>query len=122
LDQQLPAEYQQTTTKNTFTGDGTTRVFTASNVVLENNLDSTEIEEAVRVRVGGTLLDISEYFVSQVNPTQVTLINAPAAGVEIDVFIVKASVMYAQGTGTASNGIALQQQTTDALRFLRGEI
>jgi hypothetical protein len=122
LDQQLPAEYQQTTTKNTFTGDGTTRVFTASNVVLENNLDSTEIEEAVRVRVGGTLLDISEYFVSQINPTQVTLINAPAAGVEIDVFIVKASVMYAQGTGTASNGIALQQQTTDALRFLRGEI
>jgi hypothetical protein len=122
LDQQLPAEYQQTTTKNTFTGDGTTRVFTAANVVLEDNLDSTEIEEAVRVRVGGTLLDISEYFISQVNPTEVTLINAPAAGVEIDVFIVKASVMYAQGTGTASNGIALQQQTTDALRFLRGEI
>jgi hypothetical protein len=122
LDEQLPAEYQQTTTKNTFTGDGVTKIFTASNVIVENNLDSTEIEEAVRVQVGGTLLDVSEYFISGDDPTQVTLVDAPASGVEIEIFIVKASVMYAQGVGTASNGVALQQQTTDALRFLRGEI
>ena len=122
IEEQLPSQYQKTTTSNTFTGDGVTKVFVASNVVLENNLDSTEIEEAVRVRVGGTLLDISAYFISADDPTTVTFVNAPGNGVEIEIFIVKATVMYAQGVGTASNGEALQEQDTDALRFLRGVI
>ena len=119
----LPASYQQIVYKNTLVGNGTNRVFVASNVILDAGLDSTEIEEAVRVKVGGTELADSAYTVTQVDPAaEITLIDAPATGVEVEISIVKSTVMYAQGTSTASNGIALQEQTTQAARFIRGEI
>ena len=119
----LPATYQQTVYSNTLVGDGTTRVFVASNVTLSAGLDSTEIEEAVRVKVGGTELADSAYTVTQVDPAaEITLVDAPATGVEVEIYIVKSTVMYAQGTSTASNGVALQEQTTQAARFIRGEI
>jgi hypothetical protein len=120
--EQLPLRFQQQTTESKFTGDGTTKVFLTSNISLDTSLDSTEIEEVVRVNVGGADLAQSSYTVTQLNPVEVSLIDAPDDGVEIIVSIVKANVMYAQGSGTASNGIALQEQTTSAARFIRGEI
>ena len=119
----LPLQYQKTVSSNTFVGNGQTRVFSADNVTLTAGLDSTEIEEAVRVKVGGTDLDTSEYTVTQVDPNaEVTLIDAPNSGVEVYIYIVKSNTMYAQGSATASNGIALQEQETRAARFIRGEI
>ena len=120
IGEQIPSQYQQTTSQNSFTGDGTTTRFIANSLSLASNLDSTEIEQAVKVTVGGTVLTASEYLVSQINPVEVTLVDAPADGVSIIVSMVKGRVMYAQGTSTASNGIALQEQTTDAVDFLRG--
>jgi len=119
----LPSQYQQTVNSNTFTGDGTTRTFVADNVTISALLDSTELEQAVRVVVGGTELLNTEYTVTQVDPqAEVTLVDAPAPGVEVVVYIVKSTVMYAQGTDTAGNGIALQEQTTQAARFIKGDI
>ena len=51
--------------------------------------------------------------------TEVTLTTAPLKGVEIVFSQITAKVMYAQGTNTASNGIALQDQTTSAVTFLK---
>ena len=77
----------------------------------------------MRVRVGGTELPNSAYTVTQVDPfVEITLVDAPATGVEVYIYIVKSNVMYAQGVSTASNGVALQEQTTQAARFIRGEI
>jgi hypothetical protein len=119
----LPDAYQKTVFNNILTGDGITRLFGAPNVTISTGIYSTEVEQAVRVRVGGTELSDSAFTVSQVDPfVEVTLIDAPARGVEVEVYIVKSTVMYAQGTDTASNGIALQEQTTQAARFIRDEI
>jgi hypothetical protein len=120
--EQLPLTYQQKTTSSTFTGDGTTKKFVATNISIGTSIDSTEIEEVVRVNVGGAELAQSAYTVTQLNPVEVTIVDAPADGVEVIVSIVRANVMYAQGSSTASNGIALQEQTTSAARFIRGEI
>ena len=122
IGEQLPLTYQKQTTSNTFTGDGTNKKFVATNISLEASLDSTEIEEVIRVNVGGAELAQSAYTVTQLNPVEVTLTDAPGDGVEVVVSIVRSNVMYAQGVSTASNGIALQEQTTAAARFIRGEI
>jgi hypothetical protein len=98
--EQLPSTYQITTYSDTFTANGDTNRFVAPNVVIDTGVDSTEMEEAVRVRVAGTELTEAEYFVSQTDPTEVTLINTPQDGVEVVVYIEKAKVMYAQGTET----------------------
>ena len=119
----LPTSYQKTVYKNTLNGDGSTRLFGASNVTIAAGLDSTEIEEAVRVSVGGTELADSAFTVTQVDPyVEVTLVDAPGNGVEVEISIVKSTVMYGQGSATASDGVALQEQTTQAARFIRGEI
>ena len=120
--QQLPARYQNTVYKNTFTGDGVTTGFTADNVVIPDSMDSTELQSAVRVIVGGTELAVSEYTVDGVSPASVTLVDAPASNVEVIVYAVQGKVFYAQGASTASDGVALQEQETIAARFIRGDI
>ena len=120
--QQLPAQYQISLEKDTFTGDGVTQLFLCPNLTLDTGLDSTEIEEAVQVKVGGTVLGNSEYFVADIGPVEVSLVTPPADGVDIEIYIEKSKVMYAQGGSAASNGLPLQDQTTVAARFLRGEI
>ena len=120
--QQLPSRYQEvTTTDKTNVGDGSTKVFETS-IVIPTLIDSTEITDAITVTVGGTLLvPETDYTVTEVNPTstEVTLVTAPASGVEVYFSQVTANVMYAQGTNTASNGVALQDQTTPAALFLK---
>ena len=123
--QQVASQYQQvTTTDNTNRGDGSTLTFIGSNIVVRTGIDSTELDEAVRVSVGGALQTANtDYTVTQVDSTQVevTFVTAPANGVEIDISIVTGKVMYAQGASTASNGIALQEQTTAAALFLKDQ-
>ena len=121
--EQLPTVYQEkTTTDATNIGDGTTRIFFGTGIVVPTTLDSTELDEAVRVSVGGAVMIAdTDYIVTRVDATQVeiTFTVAPAVGSEINISIVKAQVMYAQGASTASNGIALQDQTTAAALFLK---
>ena len=120
--QQLPTRYQEkTTTDKTNVGDGSTKVFETS-IVVPVTLDSTELSDAVTVTVGGTVLvPETDYTVTEVNATstEVTLVTAPGDGVEVYFSQETANVMYAQGVDTASNGIALQDQTTPAALFLK---
>lgn len=119
----LPAYYQQQIHNNTFYGDGSTTTFATDLPFYADMTDATN--GAVRVRVGGTELlpGTGAYVVSSISPTvTVQITTPPAAGVEVNVYIVEAHVMYAQGVGTASNGIALQEQTTLAAKFIRGQV
>ena len=123
--QQVPSTYQQVTTSDTTNvGDGSTTTFIGEDIVVPTTVDSTELNESVRVSVGGTVLTpITDFTVSDVTATQVEIMltTAPSDGVEIDISIVTGKVMYAQGNSTASNGIALQDQTTAAALFLKDQ-
>jgi hypothetical protein len=123
--EQIPSTYQEkTTTDATNTGNGTTKTFIGTGIVVPTTLDSTELDEAVRVNVGGAkMIAGTDYTITQVDPTQVevTFTVAPALGVEIEISVVSGKVMYAQGASTASNGIALQDQTTPAALFLKAQ-
>ena len=120
--EQLPAEYQQkTTTDKTNVGDGTTTRFTTT-LIVPTGIDSTEFAESITVTVGGTVLEPEkDYTVTGTGSTftEITLTTPPEANVEIVFTQVTAKVMYAQGSGTASNGIPLQDQTTPAVVFLK---
>jgi len=80
------------------------------------------VTKPVRVKVGGTLLSDTQYVVSSVNPITITLVDAPQSGVEIEVFIVQAQVLYAQSIDSASNGQPLQEQETLAAWFIEGRV
>ena len=120
--EQLPSAYQQsTTTDKTNVGDGTTTRFTTS-ITVPTGLDSTELAESITVTVAGAVLvPETDYTVTGVDTTstEITLTVAPDPNVEVWFSQVTAKVMYAQGTNTASNGIALQDQTTAAVLFLK---
>ena len=120
--EQLPATYQQkTTTDKTNVGDGTTTRFITS-IIVPTGLDSTELADSITVTVAGTVLvPDTDYTITATDSafTEVTLTTPPLANVEVWFSQVTAKVMYAQGSGTASNGIPLQDQTTPALTFLK---
>jgi hypothetical protein len=80
------------------------------------------VTRPVQVKVGGTLVSDTTYSVSSVNPIVVTFNTAPANGVEVEIYIQQALVMYAQGIGTASNGRPLQEQPTLAAWFIEGRV
>ena len=67
------------------------------------------------------LVPETDYTVTGVDTTftEITLTIAPDPNVEVWFSNVTAKVMYAQGATTASNGIALQDQTTPAALFLK---
>ena len=118
---QLPSTYQQKTTTDSTVGDGVTTIYSTT-ITIPTLVDSTELADAITVTVGGTeLLPDTDYTVTFVgtNSTEITFTTAPASGSTIAFSQVTANVMYAQGTGTASNGIALQDQTTPAALFLK---
>lgn len=78
------------------------------------------VTRPVQVKVGGTLVDSTTYSVSSVNPIVITFNVAPAKGSEVEIYIEQARVMYEQGIDTASNGRPLQEQNTQAARFIEG--
>ena len=132
-------EYQDYIVSDSTLGDGSTTVFYAPSIDIENTGDSSTVAaEAVEVYVGGVrqyaYSDItaqSEYrwFVTDFNPVAVEFVvdpmsfpelRAPAAGAEVTILVRRGVTWYAPGDGTPSDGVALQDTNTLAARFLRG--
>lgn len=107
----LPVEYQNYTASENFLANGSTTVFTTEIVVTD--------AAAVEVYVGG-VLQTSGYTVGAVNPVAVTFATAPTENYQVTISVSKGKSWYEPGTGTASNGIPLQEQETLAARFIRG--
>jgi hypothetical protein len=123
--QQIGSQYQETVSSDiTGRGDGSTVAFVATLTNVPSSLTGSTLNSAIAVSVGGTLMiPTTDYTVVRDSATQVTVTftTAPASGSEIDISITTGKVMYAQGTSTASNGIALQEQTTAAALFLKDQ-
>jgi hypothetical protein len=102
-------------------GDGSTTVFVAENLSVANLDDSTTMEEAVEVYVGGTR-QYGGYTITDPGPMcTVEYDTAPADGVQVTILVRRGVTWYAPGLNTPSNGVALQDTDTQAARFLRGE-
>jgi len=114
----LPAQFQNYVVSNSTLADGSTTNFTAVDINVEN-LDSTTLEEAIEVYVGGTRITTG-YVVAATNPVRIEFTTAPASGSEVTI-LVRRGVTWYQGTGLEpSDGVALQDTNTQAARFLRG--
>jgi hypothetical protein len=98
--------------------DGTTTTFTAAEIDVDA-LDSTTLEEAVEVYVGGIRVTTG-YAIVLDNPVIVEFDVAPPDGVEVTILVRRGVTWYAPGAGTPSDGVALQDTNTQAARFLRG--
>jgi hypothetical protein len=125
----LPIQYQNYVVSNLendtavypILGDGSTTVFVAEYVNVNMLDDSTTMEEAVEVYVGG-ILQAGGY--SIINPGPMVTVQfdtAPPDGVQVTILVRRGVTWYAPGAGTPSNGVALQDTNTQAARFLRGE-
>jgi hypothetical protein len=102
-------------------GDGSTTVFVAENLSVTNLDDSTTMEEAVEVYIGGTR-QYGGYTITDPGPMcTVEFDTAPADGVQVTILVRRGVTWYAPGLNTPSNGVALQDTNTQAARFLRGE-
>ena len=102
-------------------GDGSTTVFVAENLSVTNLDDSTTMEEAVEVYIGGTR-QYGGYTITDPGPmVTVEFDTAPADGVQVTILVRRGVTWYAPGLTTPSNGVALQDTDTQAARFLRGE-
>jgi len=112
----LPLADQNYVVSNTTLADGSTTVFTASdiNLLLE---DSTIRNESVEVYVGG-ILQTSGYTVTNDNPAEVTFTTAPIAGSDVTILVRRGVWWY----DTAVANQSLQETDTQAAKFLRGEI
>ena len=95
---------------------------TQADVATDTFVTDISVTRPIQVSVGGTIVDASQYSVSSVNPITITFATAPQSGVEVVIFIVQAEVLYAQGANTASNGIPLQEQNTEAAWFIEGRV
>lgn len=118
----LPRQYQNTPVTALFEGDGSTSVFDADNIRLFD-LDSTQYNEAVQVRVGGQLQVFgSDYDILSVNPVSVDFVAAPLPGYQVEISVTQAQSMYQPGVGTPSDGVPLQETQTLAARFIRDKL
>ena len=108
----LPAEYQNYAVSENFLANGSTTVFTATDIAVT---DAT----AVEVYVGG-ILQTAGYTVSAINPVSVTFTTAPTENYQVTILVLRGQSWYTPGAGTASDGIPLQEQETLAARFIRG--
>jgi hypothetical protein len=113
----MPAEFQNYVDNSEFIGDGSTTTFT-TDIDLDSE-DSTIIDEAVEVYVGGTR-QVGNYSIIGSGPVQVEFDTAPTSGYEVNILVRQGVTWYAPGAGTPSNGVALQDTETQAARFLRG--
>ena len=114
----MPEQFQNYINSNSFMADGTTTLFVATDVNVDSE-DSTTIDEAVEVYVGG-IRQTAGYTIVGSGPVQVEFDSAPTSGYEVTVLVRRGVTWYAPGAGTPSNGIALQDTNTQAARFLRG--
>jgi hypothetical protein len=132
----LPPQYQNYVVSNLendtavypILGDGSTTIFVAEYLSVNNLNDSTTMEEAVEVYIGGTLQS-GGYTITepgpppgmQGSPFTLQFDTAPPDGVQVTILVRRGVTWYAPGAGTPSNGVALQDTETRAARFLRGE-
>ena len=114
----MPEEFQNYIVSNTFPADGTTTAFVATDIAFDAS-QSSIVSLAVEVYVGGTRVTAG-YTVSGIAPVTVTFNSAPPNGVEVLVLVRRGVNWYEPGSGTPSNGVALQDTNTQAARFLRG--
>jgi len=140
----LNTEYQDYIVKDTSIGDGSTTVFYAPSIQLDNPLEDSSIDtKAIEVYVGGTrqYLATANQFgdiipcqypwnLGQFDPLSIQFVVdgsavpelvAPPNGVEVTILVRRGKTWYQTGDGTASDGVALQDTDTVAARFLRGE-
>ena len=115
----LLPEDQDYIVKNSILANGTQTTFTADDIDLAY-VDSTVMDEALEVYVGGTK-QVSGYTIIADNPVSITFDTAPADGSEVTMLVRRGTIWYAPGIDTPSDGVALQDTNTDAARFLRGE-
>ena len=115
----LPIEYQDKYELDDFLADGVQTSFTAENVIVDG-VDSTTLVEAVLVYVGG-IRTTTGYSITSDSPLVVTFDEPPTKGYQVSIRVRKGLSWYQPGVDTASNGIALQEQTTDAARFIKGQ-
>lgn len=116
----LDLRYQDRLISNSTLANGSTVVFDAPDIDL-TGVDSTSIEEALLVYVGGTLQN-GGYTITADSPVSVTFAEAPPDGVEVTLAVRQGQTWYQPGLNTPSDGVALQDTQTPAARFLRGEI
>ena len=117
----LLEEYQDYIVSNTLVGDGASVEFVADNISMLPGEDSSFLDQAVEVYVGGSRL-LNGYVLTGDTPVAVQLSEPVANGVEITILVRRGVTWYAPGPGTPSNGVALQDTNTPAARFLRGLI
>jgi hypothetical protein len=122
----LAEEYQNYVVSNIDTdtrqfplGNGTTTVFTATAIDLGIAEDSTDLELAVEVYVGGTL-QTSGYTITGNDPVVVTFTTAPANGSAVAILVRRGVDWYNPGIGEPSDGVPLQDTDNKIARFLRG--
>jgi hypothetical protein len=103
------------TNRPTNLGDGSTVLFEASAVDL-GTLDSTTIEEAVEVYIGGARVQAGYSIVAD-NPVEVLFDTPPAAGYEVLILVRRGTTWY----NPATPALTLGETNTVVARFLRGE-
>jgi hypothetical protein len=96
--------------------DGTGTTFTTQ------ALNDYTAGDAVRVSIAGAELSQNKFTVTANNPVTITLNSPLVNGSELRVFLIQATVMYDQGSGTASNGEPLQYQNTQAGQFIQNKV
>jgi hypothetical protein len=119
-DNLLPVD-QDYIIKNSELANGTQTTFIAADINFDNVDSTSVIDLAVEVYVGGTK-QLANYTIVNDTPVTVEFDTAPADGIEVTILVRQGRTWYAPGTGTPSNGVALQDTNTEAARFLRGEI
>jgi hypothetical protein len=115
----LPAQYQNYVVSQDFLANGTTTSFVATDISVVG-LDSAELTDAVEVYVGG-IRQAGGYTIDTADPVTVVFDVAPTQNYQVTILVRRALSWYEPGPTTPSNGIALQEQTTEAARFIRGE-
>jgi hypothetical protein len=115
----LPAEYQDRIVAQNFLADGRTTIYEATEISIVD-ADSTEIDEAVQVYVGG-LLQVGGYVITDGDPVTIEFAKPPTNGYQVSIQVRRGLSWYQPGPGTASNGVPLQETNTQAARFIRGD-
>lgn len=115
----LPEEYQNYVESENFLADGTTTVFATTDISIID-VDPAEQIEVVEVYVGG-IRQSGGYTLINDDPVAIQFAIAPTENYQVTILVRRGLSWYAPGSGTASNGIPLQEQDTVAARFIRGE-
>jgi hypothetical protein len=134
----LQSSYQDYIVSDTSMGDGSTTVFYAPSINVDDFVDSSSEAPAIEVYVAGirqyaysdtTAISQYRWFVTDFDPLAVDFVVddtayppllPPVANVEVTILVRHGVTWYQRGATTPSDGIALQDTETIAARFLRG--